>query len=64
MAETTDRRLVVVVRPTRLDELVARFNTIGQAKFYVESLGGDFFGRSRCGLQSGSGLADGRGVGF
>jgi len=42
VAETTDRRLVVVVRPTRLDELVARFNTIGQAKFYVESLGGDF----------------------
>lgn len=42
MAQITDRRLVIVVRPTRLDELVARFNTVGQARFYVESLGADF----------------------
>lgn len=42
MAQITERRLVIVVRPTRLDELVARFNTIGQARFYVESLGADF----------------------
>lgn len=42
MAQITERRLIIVVRPTRLDELVARFNTIGQARFYVESLGADF----------------------
>lgn len=42
MAQTTERRLIIVVRQTRLDELVARFNTIGQARFYIESLGADF----------------------
>lgn len=42
MAQITERRLIVVVRPSRLDELVGRFNTIGQARFYIESLGADF----------------------
>ncbi len=42
MSATIERRLVIVVRPTRLDELVARFNTAAQARFYVESLGGSF----------------------
>ena len=42
MSATPERRLVIVVRPTRLDELVARFNTAAQARFYVESLGGSF----------------------
>jgi NAD kinase len=42
MSTGTERGLVVVVRPTRLDELVARFNTVAQARFYVESLGADF----------------------
>lgn len=36
------RKLVLVTRRTRLDELVARFNTVAQAKFYVEHLGADF----------------------
>jgi len=35
-------KLVVVTRKTRLEELVARFNTRAQAKFYVEHAGGDF----------------------
>jgi NAD kinase len=35
-------KIVVVTRKTRLDELVERFNTRGQAKFYVEHSGGDF----------------------
>ena len=35
-------KLVLVTRRTRLDELVARFNTRGQAKFYIEHAGGDF----------------------
>jgi NAD kinase len=35
-------RLVVVTRKTRLDELVQRFNTSGQARFYLEHAGGHF----------------------
>jgi len=35
-------KIVVVTRRTRLEELVARFNTRGQAKFYIEHSGGDF----------------------
>lgn len=34
--------IVLVVRRTRLEDLVARFNTIDQARFHVESLGADF----------------------
>ncbi len=37
-----DRKLVLVTRRTRLDELVARFNSVDQARFYVEHLGADF----------------------
>lgn len=37
-----DRKIVLIVRDTRLDELIARFNTVQQAKFYVEHLGADF----------------------
>ncbi len=37
-----DNRIVLVIRDTRLDELVRRFNTQGQARFYVEHLGADF----------------------
>jgi hypothetical protein len=37
-----DRKLVLVVRRTRLEELVARHHTPAQARFYVEHLGGDF----------------------
>jgi hypothetical protein len=37
-----DHKIVLVVRPTRLDDLVARFNTMEQARFYVEHLGADF----------------------
>jgi NAD kinase len=36
------RKVVLVTRRTRLEELVARHNTIAQAKFYVEHLGADF----------------------
>lgn len=37
-----DQRIILVVRKTRLEELVVRFNTIEQARFYVEHLGADF----------------------
>lgn len=42
MRPATENKIVLVVRRTRLDELVARFNTEAQAKFYVEHLGADF----------------------
>ncbi|MBI3725768.1 NAD(+)/NADH kinase [bacterium] len=35
-------KLVLVTRKTRLEELVLRFNSRGQAKFYIEHAGGDF----------------------
>jgi len=35
-------KLVLVTRKTRLDELIERFNTRAQAKFYIEHAGGDF----------------------
>ncbi len=42
MKRATETKLILVVRHTRLDELVARFNTLRQAQFYVEHLGADF----------------------
>jgi NAD kinase len=35
-------KIVLVTRKTRLAELVERFNTMAQAKFYIEHAGGDF----------------------
>lgn len=37
-----ERKAVLVTRRTRLEELIARFHTVGQAKFYVEHLGASF----------------------
>jgi NAD kinase len=37
-----ERKAVIVTRKTRLEELVSRYNTASQAKFYVEHLGADF----------------------
>lgn len=37
-----DRKVIVVTRQTRLEELVSRLHTRDQAKFYVEHLGADF----------------------
>lgn len=42
MERSTDNKIILIVRKTRLDELVARFNTESQARFYVEHLGADF----------------------
>ena len=39
---TTFDKVVLVTRKTRLMELVERFNTRGQAKFYIEHAGGGF----------------------
>jgi NAD kinase len=38
----SDRKAVLVTRKTRIEELVAKFNTVNQARFYIERLGGDF----------------------
>lgn len=35
-------KIVIVTRKTRLEELVYRFNTRSQARFYIEHAGGDF----------------------
>jgi NAD kinase len=35
-------KIVLVTRKTRLDELIERFNTRAQSKFYIEHAGGDF----------------------
>lgn len=42
MNRLTENKVVLVTRRTRLDDLVARFNTVSQARFYVEHLGADF----------------------
>ena len=36
------KKIVLVTRKTRLQQLVERFNTRSQAKFYIEHAGGDF----------------------
>lgn len=38
----SDQRILIVRRATRLEELIARFNTKPQARFYIESAGGGF----------------------
>ncbi|MBC7583279.1 sugar kinase [Tardiphaga sp. vice352] len=42
MDASDTRKIVLIIRPTRLDELITRFNTVQQAQFYVEHLGADF----------------------
>ena len=42
MNRRTDRKIILVTRPTRLAELITRFNTVSQARFYVEHQGADF----------------------
>ena len=42
MQRLTENKIVIIVRRTRLDDLITRFNTEDQARFYVEHLGADF----------------------
>lgn len=42
MDRLTENKIILIVRRTRLDDLIARFNTEEQARFYVEHLGSDF----------------------
>ncbi|MGM9489758.1 sugar kinase [Ideonella sp. YS5] len=42
MSAAAERKVVLVTRKTRLQELLARYHTLGQARFYIEHLGADF----------------------
>ena len=42
MDAAAERKVVLVTRRTRLEELVARYHTLAQARFYIEHLGADF----------------------
>jgi NAD kinase len=42
MSAANDRKVVLVTRKTRLEELIAKYLTAAQAQFYVEHLGADF----------------------
>jgi NAD kinase len=42
MGRLTENKIVLIIRKTRLDELIARFNTEAQARFYIEHLGANF----------------------
>tara|TARA_R100000027_G_scaffold683_1_gene772 strand:- start:4274 stop:5212 length:939 start_codon:yes stop_codon:yes gene_type:complete len=42
MEPTSENKVVFVTRRTRLDELIARYNTRDQAQFVIESQGADF----------------------
>lgn len=42
MNRLTENKIILITRKTRLDELISRFNTLDQARFYVEHLGADF----------------------
>lgn len=42
MDRLTENKIVLIKRKTRLEDLIARYNTIAQAQFYIEHLGSDF----------------------
>jgi NAD kinase len=42
MSRASDRKVVLVTRRTRLEELIHRFHSIPQARFYLERLGASF----------------------
>ncbi|MCE3199164.1 diacylglycerol kinase catalytic domain-containing protein [Paenibacillus sonchi] len=39
---SSENKIILIQRKTRLEELVVRYNTIQQAQFYIERLGADF----------------------
>ena len=42
MNRESDQKIILIKRKTRLEELIAKFNTVDQSKFYIEHLGSDF----------------------
>jgi hypothetical protein len=47
VSASSDRKVILVTRETRLAGLIARYHTAAQARFYVEHLGADFTGYQR-----------------
>lgn len=42
MGAANNRKVVLITRRTRLEELIQRYQTLAQAQFYIEHLGSDF----------------------
>ncbi len=42
MDRITENKIIIIKRKTRLEDLLVRYNTFDQAKFYIEHLGSDF----------------------
>jgi len=42
MNRITENKLILIKRKSRLEELIRRFNTADQARFYIEHMGADF----------------------
>lgn len=42
MKRLTDNKIILIKRKTRLENLIGRYNTIQQARFYIEHMGADF----------------------
>lgn len=42
MLRLTENKIILITRKTRLDDIIVKFNTLEQAKFYIEHLGADF----------------------
>ena len=42
MNRLTEQKIILITQKTRLENLIKRYNTAGQARFYVESHGGSF----------------------
>ena len=42
MDRFSENKIILIIRKTRLDDLISRFNTEAQARFYIEHLGSDF----------------------
>lgn len=42
MDAQADRKIVLVTRRTRMEDMLVRFHTLAQAKFYIEHMGADF----------------------
>jgi hypothetical protein len=42
MQRATENKIILVISPTRLNKLIARFSSLAQSRFYVEHQGADF----------------------
>lgn len=42
MKRISEKKIILVTKRSRLEELVVRYNTMDQARFYIEHLGADF----------------------